>query len=92
MTSTRAAAELERQPMTLDDVPAVIAALRDGPVGYQLPLVAKALGYTNHAVGGPLWDAINDAVRAGIVRIIPYSEQQARGLPDIGFLYCEDIR
>lgn len=76
----------------LDDVPAILAALRAGPMGYGLPVVVEARRYTRHAVGGPLWHALADAVAAGFVRVIPYAEANARGLEMTGWSFCEDIR
>ena len=76
----------------LDDMAAILAALRDGPQGYGLPVVAAAQRYTRHAVGGPLWTALAAAVAAGFVRVIPFDEVSARGLPFHGWPLCEDIR
>jgi len=76
----------------LTDLEAIVAALRDGPLGDGLPLVAAARRYTRHAVGGPLWRAMEAARTAGIIRQIPDGEARDRCLETNGWPLCEDVR
>jgi len=45
----------------VSDLAAIVSALRQGPLGHGLPLVAAARPFTQHAVGGPLWQAHRSA-------------------------------
>ena len=71
---------------------ALMHVLADGPQPFGLPTVSAALALTGDEVGGPLHEALEEARRRGLVRILTWREVIDRGLPSTGWPWCEDVR
>ena len=71
---------------------ALMQVLAAGPQPFGLPTVSAALAITGDAVGGPLHEALEEARRCGLVRVLTWHEVIERGLPSTGWPWCEDVR